>query len=142
MGRAGGKPGCDMYYRWHCYPTRWSRSCKGILEQLEADLAGNFFDKTCVGASWSDETSHSYMWCLPKLKLGMVSSISRGEKNVDPGEAMALCKCVQAEGVGFSSLRQSEAQGMAATDTRGVGPPRPSTLARPPTRCQDPPRTA
>lgn len=45
---------------------------------------------------------------------------------MDPGEALALCKLVQAESVSFSSLQRSEAQGTAATDTRGGGPPCPS----------------
>lgn len=61
---------------------------------------------------------------------------------MDPGEALALCKLVQAESVSFSSLQRSEAQGTAATDTRGGGPPCPSTLARPLMQCQDPPCTA
>lgn len=61
---------------------------------------------------------------------------------MDPGEALALCKRVQAESVSFSSLQRSEAQGTAATDTRGGGPPCPSTLARPLMQCQDPPCTA
>lgn len=34
----------------------------------------------CIGVSWSHETSRSYMECLPKLKVGMISSISSGEK--------------------------------------------------------------
>lgn len=100
--------------------------------------AGNFFDKMCVGVSQSDETSLSYMQCVPKLELGMVFSISRGEKS-GSRRSNGFVKCVQAESVGFSSLQWSQAQGVTA---RGVGPPCPSTLARPLTRCQDPPCTA
>lgn len=67
----------------------------------------------------------------------MASSISKGEKNPWTQEKQWLmCKCIQAENVGLSSLQQSEAQDIAATDTRGVGPPCPLTSVRPLMQCR------
>lgn len=68
----------------------------GILEPLEAELAGDLFAKARVGVAWSDGTSQSDVWCLPRLRLGTLSSIRR-EKKGDPGEAMALQKHSLAE---------------------------------------------
>lgn len=47
VGTAGGKPGCA-----EGHPSHWGRPCKGTLEPLEAELAGNLFDKEHVRVTW------------------------------------------------------------------------------------------